>query len=78
MGHQCGIAPADAHSWHVDCRLLVVVDCRSLFVGYVLVPSDRFKSLHAQEEFPTYNFIGLLIGPRGNTQKRMQVCAVDV
>ena len=25
------------------------------------------------KEFPTYNFIGLVIGPRGNTQKRMQV-----
>lgn len=24
------------------------------------------------QEFPTYNFIGLIIGPRGNTQKRMQ------
>jgi len=26
-----------------------------------------------QDEYPSYNFIGLLIGPRGNTQKRMQV-----
>ena len=26
-----------------------------------------------QDEYPNYNFIGLLIGPRGNTQKRMQV-----
>jgi hypothetical protein len=25
-------------------------------------------------EYPGYNFIGLIIGPRGNTQKRMQVC----
>lgn len=25
-----------------------------------------------QDSFPTYNFIGLIIGPRGNTQKRMQ------
>jgi hypothetical protein len=24
------------------------------------------------KEFPTYNFIGLVIGPRGNTQKRME------
>ena len=23
-------------------------------------------------EYPSYNFIGLIIGPRGNTQKRMQ------
>lgn len=25
-----------------------------------------------QKEFPHYNFIGLIIGPRGNTQKRME------
>jgi len=25
-----------------------------------------------QEKFPEYNFIGLIIGPRGNTQKRME------
>ncbi|PNH08821.1 Branchpoint-bridging protein [Tetrabaena socialis] len=25
-----------------------------------------------QDAFPSYNFIGLIIGPRGNTQKRMQ------
>ena len=25
-----------------------------------------------QERFPEYNFIGLIIGPRGNTQKRME------
>ena len=24
------------------------------------------------KEYPGYNFIGLIIGPRGNTQKRMQ------
>jgi hypothetical protein len=26
-----------------------------------------------QKEFPNYNFIGLIIGPRGNTQKRMEM-----
>jgi len=25
-----------------------------------------------QKEYPTYNFIGLVIGPRGNTQKRLE------
>ena len=25
-----------------------------------------------QQDYPGYNFIGLIIGPRGNTQKRMQ------
>lgn len=25
-----------------------------------------------QKEYPTFNFIGLIIGPRGNTQKRME------
>jgi hypothetical protein len=29
--------------------------------------------LPAAQEHPGYNFIGLIIGPRGNTQKRMQV-----
>ena len=24
------------------------------------------------KEYPTYNFIGLVIGPRGNTQKQME------
>lgn len=24
------------------------------------------------KQYPTYNFIGLIIGPRGNTQKTMQ------
>ncbi len=26
------------------------------------------------KRYPGYNFMGLIIGPRGNTQKRMQVC----
>jgi splicing factor 1 len=33
------------------------------------------------KEFPTYNFIGLVIGPRGNTQKKMEKdtnCKVSV
>lgn len=30
------------------------------------------KILIPQAEYPGYNFIGLIIGPRGNTQKRMQ------
>jgi len=30
------------------------------------------KILIPQDEFPNYNFIGLIIGPRGNTQKKMQ------
>jgi splicing factor 1 len=29
-------------------------------------------SICLQEEYPHHNFIGLIIGPRGNTQKRMQ------
>jgi hypothetical protein len=29
-------------------------------------------------EYPGYNFIGLIIGPRGNTQKRMQVRAAHI
>ena len=25
-----------------------------------------------QKEYPSYNFIGLIIGPRGNTHRRME------
>lgn len=31
----------------------------------------RFHTV-PQKEYPTFNFIGLIIGPRGNTQKRME------
>ena len=32
--------------------------CRKVYIPY--------------KDHPTYNFIGIIIGPRGNTQKRMQ------
>lgn len=36
-------------------------------------PKKYWKKVYIpQDSFPTYNFIGLIIGPRGNTQKRMQ------
>lgn len=37
-------------------------------------PTKRFSSkiYIPINEYPGYNFIGLIIGPRGNTQKRMQ------
>ncbi|KNA23548.1 hypothetical protein SOVF_023870 [Spinacia oleracea] len=36
-------------------------------------PPKLHKKLYIpQKEFPGYNFIGLIIGPRGNTQKRME------
>ncbi|XP_072990363.1 uncharacterized protein [Typha latifolia] len=36
-------------------------------------PAKLYKKLYIPEkEFPGYNFIGLIIGPRGNTQKRME------
>ncbi|XP_074264315.1 splicing factor-like protein 1 [Silene latifolia] len=36
-------------------------------------PPKRYKKLYIpQKEYPGYNFIGLIIGPRGNTQKRME------
>ncbi|PNW78210.1 hypothetical protein CHLRE_09g386731v5 [Chlamydomonas reinhardtii] len=36
-------------------------------------PKKYWKKVYIpQDTFPTYNFIGLIIGPRGNTQKRMQ------
>jgi hypothetical protein len=35
-------------------------------------PRKTRKIYIPQNEFPHYNFIGLIIGPRGNTQKRME------
>ncbi|KAK9796272.1 hypothetical protein WJX73_001196 [Symbiochloris irregularis] len=36
-------------------------------------PSKKYRKIFIpQKEYPGYNFIGLIIGPRGNTQKRMQ------
>ncbi|KAI8032672.1 Splicing factor-like protein 1 [Camellia lanceoleosa] len=36
-------------------------------------PPKLFKKLYIPvKEYPTYNFVGLIIGPRGNTQKRME------
>jgi splicing factor 1 len=36
-------------------------------------PMKKEKKLYIpQKEFPGYNFFGLIIGPRGNTQKRLQ------
>lgn len=36
-------------------------------------PEKKYRKLRIpQEEYPGYNFIGLIIGPRGNTQKRME------
>lgn len=34
--------------------------------------SDASQVYIPQKDYPGYNFIGLIIGPRGNTQKRMQ------
>ncbi|MEW5318534.1 MAG: hypothetical protein WDW38_009750 [Sanguina aurantia] len=37
-------------------------------------PKKFFKKVNIpMAEYPGYNFIGLIIGPRGNTQKRMQL-----
>lgn len=39
-------------------------------------PAKKWKKIWIpQKEYPGTNFIGLIIGPRGNTQKRMQRCA---
>lgn len=35
-------------------------------------PKKHRKIFIPQSAYPGYNFIGLIIGPRGNTQKRMQ------
>lgn len=60
---------------------LIRIDC-----NYV-PPSDYqrqkpFKKLYIPiKEFPTYNFLGLLIGPRGNTQKKLEsdyLCKISI
>lgn len=51
---------------HADavCRLGPATDYR---------PERKWKKIFIpQKDYPGYNFIGLIIGPRGNTQKRMQ------
>ena len=36
-------------------------------------PERKWKKIFIPlKDYPGYNFIGLIIGPRGNTQKRMQ------
>jgi splicing factor 1 len=36
-------------------------------------PERKWKKIFIPtRDYPGYNFIGLIIGPRGNTQKRMQ------
>ncbi|CAK0783328.1 hypothetical protein CVIRNUC_006527 [Coccomyxa viridis] len=36
-------------------------------------PAKKHRKVYIpQKDYPGYNFIGLIIGPRGNTQKRMQ------
>lgn len=36
-------------------------------------PSKKRKKIYIPaKDYPNYNFFGLIIGPRGNTQKRMQ------
>ena len=36
-------------------------------------PEKKWKKIFIPyRQYPGYNFIGLIIGPRGNTQKRMQ------
>ncbi|OAY80497.1 Branchpoint-bridging protein, partial [Ananas comosus] len=35
-------------------------------------PPKLQKKLYIPKDYPGYNFIGLIIGPRGNTQKRME------
>jgi hypothetical protein len=36
-------------------------------------PEKKYRKLRIPiDDYPGYNFIGLIIGPRGNTQKRME------
>jgi hypothetical protein len=46
------------------------------------IKQKPFKKLYIPyREFPTYNFIGLIIGPRGNTQKQLEAetgCKISI
>ena len=47
--------------------------CAPLLLHADYRPERKWKKIFIpQKEYPGYNFIGLIIGPRGNTQKRMQ------
>jgi splicing factor 1 len=40
---------------------------------YTASPVKKCRKIYIpQDEYPEYNFIGLILGPRGNTQKRME------
>jgi splicing factor 1 len=41
-------------------------------VDYIKPKPSRMLRI-PQKEYPNYNFIGLIIGPRGNTQKKMEM-----
>lgn len=60
-----------------DRRQTVIEDLIKEDPNYKPPPDYKPRKYHRKifiphAEFPGYNFIGLIIGPRGNTQKRMQ------
>lgn len=58
-----------------------IYSCHTLFIPILRKQKAKKKMYVPVKEFPTYNFIGLIIGPRGNTQKKMQQetgCKIEI
>ena len=74
--HQQFHAPVKSTA-SVGCLQDVVAELLKVSPGYKPPPDFRpakkqRKIFVPTQQYPGYNFIGLIIGPRGNTQKRMQ------
>ena len=66
-----------AHTDQILCLQAIVTELMKVSPGFKPPPEFRpakknRKILVPVQQYPGYNFIGLIIGPRGNTQKRMQ------
>ena len=67
--------PLKAHGmWHADdCEAGAPEACSLPRPPPDWRPAKKYRKIFIpQKDYPGYNFIGLIIGPRGNTQKRMQ------
>ena len=55
------------------CEFLLKNDPENFTAPHDYRPEKKTRKLFVPEkEYPGYNFVGLIIGPRGNTQKRLQ------
>ena len=69
-----GRAPEGDGMWHaIDCQAGAPEACSLPRPPPDWRPAKKYRKIFIpQKDYPGYNFIGLIIGPRGNTQKRMQ------